>query len=166
MARRREIARRQGTSIVCGRCRRRCRVERNQTRRGGAGGGVGAIVEAAENHFSSRGLVYRRDHDVHTAIDGTASAIDDDHRAIVEVGDSLAGFLPFPQNEHTQGFAGENGGFTALASSLTLRMERPWTRATLLRLKSLVARQVSHVLGRPLAGRKTARGGAHEAQER
>src|SRR5215831_14622376 len=71
-------------------------VELSGTGQTGAGGGVGAIVEAAENHFAGGGLVHRRDEDVDTAIDGTASTIDDDHRAIVEVGDALVGFLPFP----------------------------------------------------------------------
>jgi len=55
--------------------------------------------------------VGRGDEDVDGAIDEAAGAVDDNHGAIVEVGNSLGGLLAFAEDEHAHGLAREDGGF-------------------------------------------------------
>src|SRR5215469_14196922 len=59
------------------------------------GTGIGAGVDTAEDHLASRSLVDRGDQDVYGFVDEAASAIDDDHGAVLQISDTLSRFLAF-----------------------------------------------------------------------
>src|SRR5580704_5571592 len=83
--------------------------------------GVGAFVEAAENHFAGGSLVDGSDEDIHGAVDQSACAVHNHHGAVIEIGDALGGFLPFPQNKDAHGFAGKHGGLQGVGKLVDIQ---------------------------------------------
>lgn len=76
---------------------------------GGYSASVGAVFDACKDHLASGGLMGGGDDNVDGAIDMPAGAVDDDHGAIVKVGDALGSFPAFAKNENAHGLAGEHG---------------------------------------------------------
>src|SRR6266404_2619473 len=84
-------------------------------RRGGLFAGrnwsfTGVFIEAAENHFTGGRLVYGGYENVHGFVDEAARAINHNHGAILEIGDTLIDFLAFTKNEDAHAFAGKKRG--------------------------------------------------------
>src|SRR5882724_5833704 len=97
-----------GLALVCDR-RRRLRLLQ-LGRDAIAAAGVAAIVELAENHLAGGGLEHRSHRYVHVLADHLAGVVDNDHCAIVEIGDTLVVLLAFLQDEDLHDLAGQHDG--------------------------------------------------------
>src|SRR5262245_14057980 len=76
------------------------------------------FVEASENHFAGGRLVDRSHQDVYRLINEAASAVHDDHGAILEVRDALIHLFAFAQDEDSHAFAGQNGGAESVGEKI------------------------------------------------
>ena len=66
------------------------------------------VDEAAEDHLAGGRLQHAGDDDVDRLADHRPRVVDDHHRAVVEIGDTLVVFLAFLQDEHLHRLAGQH----------------------------------------------------------
>src|SRR4029077_1687386 len=69
-----------------------------------------ALVVAAENHFAGGGLMHRGHVDVDRLVDHFARAVDDHHRAVIQIRDTLIEFFAFAQDENAHRLARQHHG--------------------------------------------------------
>ena len=77
--------------------------------------GVGAIIQAAEDHFSGWSLVNRSDQNFDGAIDQAPCSVNHNHSAIVQISHALIGLFAFAKDQDAHGFAGKNGRFEGVS---------------------------------------------------
>src|SRR6185295_15123516 len=71
-------------------------------------GNADRFIVTAKNHAAGGGLQHARHRDVQAAADAAARVVDDDHRAVVQIRDTLVVFLAFFCHEHGHDLAGEH----------------------------------------------------------
>src|SRR3954471_21427973 len=64
--------------------------------------------EPGEDHLAAGRLQDARDLGLHELSDVVACALDDDHRAVVQVADALLGLLALADHLHPEGLAGQH----------------------------------------------------------
>src|SRR5436190_5612513 len=65
------------------------------------------LFVATENHFACRSLQHAGHRAIHGLADHLACIVDNDHRAVIQIGNALIEFLAFFKNEDLHGFAGQ-----------------------------------------------------------
>ena len=76
--------------------------------------GLHVLFELREDHPACRGLEHARDHDFHVLVDVPAAVLHDDHGAVVEVGDPLAGLLAFLEHEDAHALTRQGHGLESV----------------------------------------------------
>ena len=78
-----------------------------------------------EDHSARRGLQYAGNEHFHHRADVLATALHDDHRAVIQIRDALTMLLAVLDNLYQYFFPGRTTGLTALARSLMFRTDTP-----------------------------------------
>ena len=68
----------------------------------------------AEDHLSRRRLEHARHGDIHVLAEELSRVVDDHHRAIVQIDNTLVVLLAFLENKHAHELTGKHDGFEGI----------------------------------------------------